>query len=544
MIDMTTVKQIEHNIHSKVYYRYIYITSSTFLSKDSHVGNAIYAIPVFSKTKVQWTDISGQINQPSTSGLYTFLANCGYSPTVGQAYNQIQLFADNMSEICVNYNSEYCPTASISARTTGLSLFYAVPEGTSTSISGSVSITSPYDWQLYYEDREIQFYSSRISYLNSTAGSYTRLDITTPYAVSPNMQDLVWLIQENKLEVKSFVYNGESYDPQDVSITYGMMPNPSTVRVNVYDGVNTITIDLTSSTWFEYFYADPAGYKQVEAILDITGNILWGEVAGVYGYHIKVGSYYINHSTGSNLTTNANASTVWHLEGDNRIYCLDGDTRRYLKFQTSGNRTVYADTTTGSGYDWVYKNETYIKGTYNGTNYYLYRYNTGPVRMKTTSTSLTWEEVGIHTPDWHTIWEGDYSITCEAINGQMVKHPESTMVVYHIPPKISSIATSPSDMKIKVYYQFDWIGDKGDTTPGNSSLTEYTISNLSSGKTILNIPVNPTDGNYSLIDFVASTIDWDSTTGNIIFYCRGILHPDDTEYFKSVIRITKIELYC
>ena len=53
MIDMTTVNQIEHNIPSRVYYRYIYITASRFLSKDSHVGNATYAIPVFSKTKVQ-----------------------------------------------------------------------------------------------------------------------------------------------------------------------------------------------------------------------------------------------------------------------------------------------------------------------------------------------------------------------------------------------------------------------------------------------------------------------------------------------------------
>ncbi len=544
MIDMTTVNQIEHNIPSRVYYRYIYITSSAFLSKDSHVGNAIYAIPVFSKTKVQWTDISGQLNQPSTAGLYTFLDNCGYSPTVGQSYNQIQLFADNMSEICISRNSEYCPTASISARTTGLSLFYAIPEGTAASVSTSVSITSPYDWQLYYEETGTQFYSSRISYLYSTAGSYTRLDITTPYAVSPNMQDLVYLIQENLLEVKSFVYNGESYNPQDVSITYGMSPDPNTVRVDVYDGVNTFTIDLTSSDWFEYFYADPSGYKQVAAILGISGNILWGNV-GIYGYHIKVGSYYINRGTGSNLITNANASTVWHIETDNRIYCLDGNTKRYLKFQTSGStHPVYADTTTGSGYDWVYKNGSYIKGTISGTAYYLYRYSTGAVRMHTSSTSLTFEEVGFHTPDWHTIWEGDYSITCEAINGQMVKHPESTMVVYHVPPKISSLATAYSDMQIKVYYQFDWIGNRGDTTPGNSTLTEYTVSDLSSDKNILNIPVNPIDSNYSLIDFVASTVDWDATRGNIIFYCRGILHPDDTQYFKSVIRITKIELYC
>ena len=144
-----------------------------------------------------------------------------------------------------------------------------------------------------------------------------------------------------------------------------------------------------------------------------------------------------------------------------------------------------------------------------------------------------------YAPYWHTIWKGDYSITCEAINGQVVSQPESNRVVYHIDQNV----TAYSDMKIKVYYQFEWIGNRNDSTPGNTSLTEYTVSNLSSDKTILYLPVTPTDSTLSLTDFIASGVRWNASTSDISFETRGSLKPEDTEYLRTTIRITKIEVY-
>ena len=144
-----------------------------------------------------------------------------------------------------------------------------------------------------------------------------------------------------------------------------------------------------------------------------------------------------------------------------------------------------------------------------------------------------------YAPYWHTIWKGDYSITCEAINGQVVSQPESNRVVYHIDQNV----TAYSDMKIKVYYQFEWIGNKAGSTPANTYLTEYTVSNLSGSKAILNLSVTPTDSTLSLTDFIASGVSWNASTSDISFETRGSLKPEDTEYLRTTIRITKIEVY-
>lgn len=291
--------------------------------------------------------------------------------------------------------------------------------------------------------------------------------------------------------------------------------------------------------------------KEIYSILSFTGNILW-EKANAYGYYIRLGNgdYYLDHS-GSNavVASSTTPSTVWYFEEDKRIYCLIEGTKRYLYSQTSGDLIVYDAPSLpnpNSDYTWLYKNTNhYITANINGKKY-LYRYDSTSVRMHTASTVVNLEsnDTRTHTPDWHTIWEGDYSITCEAINGQIVSAPESNRVIYHIPPKVSSIATAYSDMKIKAYYQFEWIGDNASSTPANTSLTEYTVSDLSKNKGILNLGVTPTDSTLSLTDFIASTVSWNATTGNISFQTRGTLKPEDKEYLKTTIRITKIELYC
>ena len=291
--------------------------------------------------------------------------------------------------------------------------------------------------------------------------------------------------------------------------------------------------------------------KEIYSILSITGNILWEKANAYGGYYIRLGNgdYYLDHS-GSNsvVASSTTPSTVWYFEEDKRIYCLIEGTKHYLYSQTSGDFVVHdAPSLPNGDYTWLYKNKSaYITGVINSKKYYLYRYDSTSVRMHTASTVVTFEsnDTRTHTPDWHIIWEGDYSITCEAINGQIVSAPDSNRVIYHISPKVSSIATAYSDMKIKVYYQFEWIGDIGSSTPANTSLTEYTVSDLSRDKTILNLPVNPTDSTLSLTDFIASGISWNTTTGDISFETRGSLKPEDKEYLKTTIRITKIELYC
>ena len=293
--------------------------------------------------------------------------------------------------------------------------------------------------------------------------------------------------------------------------------------------------------------------KEIYSILSITGNILWEKANAYGGYYIRLGNgdYYLDHS-GSNsvVASSTTPSTVWYFEEDKRIYCLIEGTKRYLYAQTSGDFIVHDAPSLpdpNSDYTWLYKNKTYyITGVINSKKYYLYRYDSTSVRMHTASTVVTFEsnDTRTHTPDWHTIWEGDYSITCEAINGQIVSAPESNRVIYHIPPKVSSIATAYSDMKIKAYYQFEWIGDRQNSTPANTSLTEYTVSDLSTSKQILHLAVTPTDSTLSSTDSIASGVSWNATTGNISFGTSGYLHPEDTEYLRTTIRITKIELYC
>lgn len=512
-IDMSSVNKIVvPGSQATIYKKTFSFTNSNLYVKGTNTQGYI-RLTVYSTTTP-----SESITTTNNSTLNTFLSSLGY---IGYgSTSSVSIPIDNPYECEFNNSSNVrCPYASFSSRTSATIIFFSVPEGTSTN-GGTFTVTST-DWEPYFTI-SVPITQEYKYYLNPNVGSYTRFEVATD----------IFTGQEY---ISNYIINGVSYPNVTIS---GVSGNDYTLSDgNTYTVTTNFNPSITLST----------AIKEVSWITDITGNILW-EKADAYGYHIKVGTYYINHASNYSVTSSTTASTLWYIAEDNRIYCLVNDTKQYLQCQTSGNYTVYVDTTISGGYVWLYRNENYITGTISGTTYYLYRYGSGNsgIRMHTASTVITFEKVDTrkHTPDWHTIWEGDYSITCEAINGQMVKQPESNMVIYHILPKISSIATSYSDMQIKVYYQFEWIGNRGTSTPANASLTEYTVSNLSSSKTILNLPVTPTDSTLSLTDYVASTISWDSTTGNIIFQCRGYLHPEDIEYIKATIRITKIELYC
>lgn len=517
-IDMSNVNKIVMPESKSTIYKKTFSFTNTNLFIKGTNNNGYIRLTVYSTSTP-----SESITTTGGATLYNFLASLGYQKY--GTYSAISIPIDNPYECEYNYNGTRCPYASFSSRSSqGTLMFFSVPEGASTN-GGTFTVTST-DWEPYFTF-SVPIAQEFKYYLNSTAGSYTRFEVASD-------------ISTGQEYISNYVINGVSYPNVTISSVSG-------ATYTLSDG-NTYTVYTTYSP--SITFSPVMKEKEVYSIIDITGNILWEKVGVYYGYYyIKVGGYYLNYASNYNVTTSTTASTVWHIEDDNRVSCLDGDTKKYLQFQKTGNNhPVFVDTKDSSGYDWVYKDDTYIKGTISGITYYLYRYGAGTsgVRMHTDSTRLTFESADPrrHTPDWHTIWEGDYSITCEAINGERVNHPESNMVVYHIFPKISSIATAYSDMKIKVYYQFDWIGDRGETTPADSYRTEFTISDLSSDKTILNIPVNPIDSYYSSIDFIASTAYWEAATGNIIFQCRGILHPDDTQYMKSVIRITKIELYC
>lgn len=509
-IDMSNVNKIEMPVSQvTIYKKKVYLTISSVVYKGTSTPCPV-EVTIFSKT----TD-TRTINEAIFHNV--LVVECGYTSFDFNGISRCYLTVDNPYEFTYNNGTYDCVFASLQVRDNGIYLWFSVPETTTTSVSSGWTITED-PWQEVgsYQTFDYEYKT----YLDTTAGSYTNFTVGKNYITGDEY-------------IASYCINGVSYP--DVTI--------ASVSGDTYTLSNGEVITISSDYSSSFSPSD----LEVYSIIDITGNILW-EKANAYGYHIKVGNYYINHGSSYNVTSSTDASTTWYTAEDNRIYCLVNDTKYYLQCQTRSNRVVYADTTTGSSYVWLYKNGNYITTTINDTTYYLYRYGSGSagIRMQTTAIVITFEsnDPRTHTADWHTIWEGDYSITCEAINGQMVKQPESNMVIYHILPKVSSIATSYSNMQIKVYYQFSWIGNRGTSTPGNTSLTEYTVSNLSSNKTILNLPVSPTDNSYSLIDFIASGVSWNATTGNIEFETRGILQPEDTEYMKTTIRITKIELYC
>lgn len=115
----------------------------------------------------------------------------------------------------------------------------------------------------------------------------------------------------------------------------------------------------------------------------------------VQPFYIKHGNYYMNRQATLFVTASNTAETVWYLDDDNRIYCLDGTEKYYLQCKTWGAYNVYVGTVLSTENDWLYKNGNYITGTINGTTYYLYRYGSGyeGVRMRTTATTLTFEPV-------------------------------------------------------------------------------------------------------------------------------------------------------
>lgn len=163
--------------------------------------------------------------------------------------------------------------------------------------------------------------------------------------------------------------------------------------VNLVDNSSTSSSVTRWRVTRDYYWVNHTNYVN-------TGNRneFWfsSTTINVRSFYIKHGSYYINHGTTYYVTNATTASTVWYMDDDNRIYCLDGDTKWYLQCQISGsNHTVYVDTQESSGYVWLYKDGNYIKGTISGTTYYLYRYGTGNtgVRMRTTATTLTFEPV-------------------------------------------------------------------------------------------------------------------------------------------------------
>lgn len=511
-IDMSNVTSLYNKDNNVKLYKQVFSIKNDEALHDINGDPISLLYTVYSTSQVQWTGTT-----TNSADFYNFLISCGYNTTS----SAIRIGFDNQKYVYYTYNGVDYPIQSSDCSSNSRTYFSiyiydgGFPKVPECSITGSgwTEVIFPEESSFVVKQDEYESVSSTMTFLavgNDLNGDYIK-------------QYFIGTTAYPDVTITSFDASTYTYTLSD--------GNSYSIRGNKRFEVNTLT-----------------QYKEISSILDITGNILW-EKANAYGYYIKIGDYYIDHSGGNSVVARSTTpSTVWHLEEDNRIYCLIEGTKRYLYSGTSGGFYVHdaPSLPNPSDYTWLYKNRNSITATINGTKYYLYRYSSTSVRMQTTATTLTFEsnDPRTHTPDWHTIWEGDYSITCEAINGQIVSAPESNRVIYHISPKVSSIATDYSNMKIKVYYQFEWIGDRGTSTPANTYLTEYTVSNLSSNKTILNLPVTPTDSTLSLTDYIASGVSWNATTGNISFETRGYLKPEDKEYLKTTIRITKIELYC
>lgn len=137
--------------------------------------------------------------------------------------------------------------------------------------------------------------------------------------------------------------------------------------------------------------------KEVAKIEDGLGNTLW-QKAAPQRYYIKDGNYYINKgSSGSDVINSTTPETAWQIESDNRVSCLDGDTKRYLQWQWDDSSNMHvckaSPTLISTNWGWVYKNGNYITETLNSPTWYLYKHGASGVRMHTTVTTLTFEPV-------------------------------------------------------------------------------------------------------------------------------------------------------
>lgn len=361
-INMADVKKIEMPFPATIYKKTFSFTNSSVVYRGTSTPCPI-DVTLYSTTTPTWTGAT----DTSTSDIWDYVATTlGYAESGG---SRIYMIVNNPYEFEYIYNNKSCVIASCQLRASAqggsyLVPWFSVPGAGSVNVGSAYTITEKTGWVLVGTYNEYDFYF-KIS-TNTTAGSYYSFGVSKD-------------ILTGEEYIVNYCVNGVSYP--NVTIT-----SVSGDTYTLSDGNSYTTTLFTFKTF--------GGIKEVKKIEDNNGNVLWQKKVP-QGYYIKYSSYYINTYSTYNVTTSTTASTVWYIDDDNRIYCLVGNTKRYLQFQTTGSRLVYTDTQETSGYEWLYKNGNFITGTYSGTTYYLYRYGSGQsgVRMRTTATTLTFETV-------------------------------------------------------------------------------------------------------------------------------------------------------
>ena len=351
-IDMTTVKKIRKP--GDIYVKRIYLTNSAVVYKDNTSITCPVRITLFSRT----TDIP----TITANNLYDVLGYCGYTKH-GTNNNIYYLIVDNPYEFVYNNGTDICSFAIFNSQPKyPVVAWFSVPGGTSTSLYQNWTITEDswtdigYFWEYNYEYK---------SYQNSTAGSYTYITIgVDDYGVE---------------HIANYCANGTSY--------------PEVTIVSASGDTYLLSNGEEITTTYDYSSTIESG-KEITQIYDANGNIIWEKI--IKDFYIRYQNYYINKGSGNYVTTATTASTVWHLEDDNRLSCTDKGTKYYLQCQKSGSaHTVFVDTTEDSNYPWLYENAGSITVDLSGTTYYLYRYGSGNtgLRMRTTPTTLIFEPV-------------------------------------------------------------------------------------------------------------------------------------------------------
>lgn len=361
-INMANVKKIQMPFSATIYKKTFSFTNENVVYRGTSTPCPI-DVTLYSNTTPAWTGGS----DTSTTDLWDYVhTTLGYPESGGGG--RIYMVVDNPYEFEYIYNNQSCVLASCQLRNTGtiggsyLLPWFSVPGAGSVHVGSAYTITEKTGWVLVGTFNEYEYYLKLST--NTTAGSYYFFSVS---------KDII----TGEEYISNYCINGVSYPNVTISSVSGD-------TYNLSDG-NSYTITKFDFKTF-------GGIQEVKKIEDNNGNVLWQKKAPK-AYHIKVGNYYINKSSTYYVTTSTTASTIWYLDEDNRMYCLDVDTKLYLQCQTSGNHTVYMDTKESSGYEWLYKNGNYITATINGTTYYLYRYGTGTsgVRMRTTATTITFE---------------------------------------------------------------------------------------------------------------------------------------------------------
>lgn len=277
-IDMTTVKQIMHNVEVPLYKRTFYFGHSSIVYKNTNTP-CLVAVTIYSETQAYWDP---SVTIANTSAFYNYLLSLNYY--LSPSSSSFLLPIDNPYELeYIDGNNNRCPITSVQPRSNGVSIWFSVPDQSSTSPGSSSLSISCTDWTLV-GNVSYDFYVKR--YTNTTAGSYKYLMISKSITTGDEY-------------INNYVINGVSYP--NVTITSSSGTSYTLSDNNTY----TVT-ELPLDT-----FVTPV-QKEVVKIQNSSLDVLWQKPVhtGTYTATLtRSNNYLINTKSDATLISEISTST-------------------------------------------------------------------------------------------------------------------------------------------------------------------------------------------------------------------------------------------